>query len=160
MTVSGHPGSVRGPHEHQQRTGLRFRGEDCPAHVLLVSSHRTGRTRVGGRDIHRCRRIPGVPEGIAKQRHRQKPRWSPRLADRNVLNRPESTTNIFTYLLMLIFFLLTNLGSDHQIWTYSSLLAIVYSTVNIKILHCVLYGLVPKQNGGIVNWTRLSTRVS
>lgn len=68
LRFTGNSGSVRGSHEQQQRPGLRVRGEDRPEDVLPFGGNRTGCPRVGGRHIHRCRRVPRVSKDFADGR--------------------------------------------------------------------------------------------
>lgn len=58
--LTGHSGSVRWPHDQQQRSRLCVRGENCPKDVLLVSSDGTGSPRMGRRHIHWRWRVSGV----------------------------------------------------------------------------------------------------
>jgi len=62
LIQTGHSGSVRRPHKQHQGTGLRIRGKDRPADLLLVGGNWSSSPSVGGRHIHWRRRVPGVPK--------------------------------------------------------------------------------------------------
>lgn len=82
---------------------MRVRGEDGEQDVLPVGRNRPSCPRVGGRHIHRRRRVPGVLEDFnrkrdRRQRGRGRKRRPPCSIIKKTLTRPVSVAIYFYFL--------------------------------------------------------------